>query len=135
MNTIQSLVGLIPKGENDTHLIFHSSYPRSKGVQSINSGTPKDKCTVNYKDVAQAIQLCIKEGHGCFTKIADMKSAFRNLPIGKQDWCLLVMKAKDPLDGKTYYFTDKYLPFGASISCSHFQQFSNCVEYIFLEKD
>ena len=32
--------------------------------------------------------------------------------------------------GKTYYFMDKCLPFGASISCSHFQRFSNAVEHI-----
>ena len=35
-----------------------------------------------------------------------------------------------PIDGKTYYFVDKCLPFGASISCSHFQRFSNAVRHI-----
>ena len=40
------------------------------------------------------------------------------------------MKAVSPLDGKTYYFVDKCLPFGASISCAHFQRFSNAVKHI-----
>ena len=40
------------------------------------------------------------------------------------------MKAVSPIDGKTYYFVDKCLPFGASISCSHFQRFSNAVGHI-----
>ena len=40
------------------------------------------------------------------------------------------MKAKSPLDGKTYYFIDKCLPFGASISCSHFQAFSDAIAHI-----
>ena len=40
------------------------------------------------------------------------------------------MKAVSPIDGKTYYFVDKCLPFGASISCSHFQRFSNAVKHI-----
>ena len=40
------------------------------------------------------------------------------------------MKAVNPLDGKTYYFVDKCLPFGASISCSHFQRFSNAIKHI-----
>ena len=63
-----------------------------------------------------------------------MKSTFRNLPIKKADWFLLVMKVKNPKDGKTYYFVDKCLPFGASISCSHFQRFSNCVAFLVKKK-
>ena len=63
-----------------------------------------------------------------------MKSAFRNLPIKPEDWMLLVMMAKSPKSGKTYFFVDKCLPFGASISCSHFQRFSNCVAFICFKK-
>ena len=59
-----------------------------------------------------------------------MKSAFRNLGISKKDWKYLVMKAVSPIDGRTYYFVDKCLPFGASISCAHFQRFSNAVKHI-----
>ena len=40
------------------------------------------------------------------------------------------MKAKSPIDGKIYYFLDKCLPFGGSISCSHFQRFSNALAHI-----
>ena len=29
-----------------------------------------------------------------------------------------------------YFFIDKHVPFGASISCSHFQQFSNALKSI-----
>ena len=43
---------------------------------------------------------------------------------------LLVMKAESPLDGKIYYFIDKCLPFGAAISCSHFQAFSDALAHI-----
>ena len=59
-----------------------------------------------------------------------MKSAFRNLGIKKKHWKFLVIKAKSPVDGKIYYFVDKCLPFGASISCSHCQRFSNAVRHI-----
>ena len=41
------------------------------------------------------------------------------------------MKAEDPFTGKVVYFVDKCLPFGASISCSHFQRFSNALKHIF----
>ena len=59
-----------------------------------------------------------------------MKSAFRNLGIKKEHWKFLVMKAVSPIDGKTCYFVDKCLPFRASISCAHFQRFSNAVKHI-----
>ena len=59
-----------------------------------------------------------------------MKSAFRNLGIKRKHWKFLIMKATNPMDGKTYYFVDNCLPFGASISCSHFQRFSNAVKHI-----
>ena len=59
-----------------------------------------------------------------------MRSAFRNLGILKSQWRFLVMKARSPVDGKFYFFVDKCLPFGASISCSHFQKFSDAVAHI-----
>ena len=54
---IQSPVGLVPKGmdKSETRLIFHLSYPR--GGKSINSETPKELCSVSYKDLVHAIQL------------------------------------------------------------------------------
>ena len=130
-NYIQSPIGLVPKdGDKDTRLIFHLSYPRGKFSKSVNSNTPPELCKVQYPDFNKAVQLCIKEGKSCHIAKSDMKSAFRNLGIRKSDWRYLVMKAVSPVDGKTYYFVDKCLPFGASISCSHFQRFSNAVKHI-----
>ena len=40
------------------------------------------------------------------------------------------MKARSPLDGLFYYFVDKCLPFGASISCALFQRVSNAIAHI-----
>ena len=127
---IQSPIGLVPKdGGKDTRLIFHLSYPRGKGT-SVNANTPEHICTVKYPDFIDAIQLCITEGKSCHIAKSDMKSAFRNLGIMRKHWRFLVMKATSPLDRKTYYFIHKCLPFGASISCSHFQRFSNAVRHI-----
>ena len=127
---IQSPIGLVPKdGGKNTRLIFHLSYPRGSGM-SVNENTPKEICSVKYPDFNEAIQLCINAGKGCKIAKSDMKLAFRNLGILRKDWKYLVMKAESPIDGKTYYFVDKCLPFGASISCSHFQHFSNAVGHI-----
>ena len=40
------------------------------------------------------------------------------------------MKAEDPETGETFYFIDMCLPFGASISCALFQEFSDSLQHI-----
>ena len=59
-----------------------------------------------------------------------MSSAFRQLRIRPDQWKYLIIMAKSPLDGKIYFFVDKCLPFGAAISCSHFQRFSDTIAHI-----
>ena len=56
---------------------------------------------------------------------SDFSAAFRHVPCSRDSWPWLVMKAICPLDGKTYFFVDKCLPFGSSISCAHFQAISD----------
>ena len=127
---IQSPIGLVPKdGGQKTRLIFHLSYPRST-QRSVNINTPRDLCTVKYKDFDYAIQLCIRHGAYCNLAKSDLISAFRHLCVRPEDWPLLVMKAVNPLDNLTYYFVDKCLPFGHAISCSLFQEISNAISHI-----
>ena len=131
-NFIQSPIGLVPKdGGKKTRLIFHLSHPRdsTKGI-SINNSTPKELCSVKYKEFDEAVRLCIKEGPNCAIGKSDMTSAFRHLAMKKKFWKFLIMKAQDPTSEKWYYFIDKCMPFGASISCSHFQRFSNAIAHI-----
>ena len=119
-------------------LIFHLSYPRKiKGIvvkKSVNANTPKELTSVEYPDFIEAIKLCLKAGKGCKIGKSDLKAAFRQLGIRKQDWALLIMKAKDPRDGLFKYFVDKCLPFGAAISCAHFQLFSEALSHIVATK-
>ena len=117
----------MPKAGGQTRFVFHLSWPEKN---SIDYHTPKEKCTVKYKDLDHAVHLLMQEGKGCFMTKSDMKSAFRNLPIRPQDWGWLVMMCKHPRNGKKYYFIDKALPFGSSFSCCHFQRFSDDVEAI-----
>ena len=127
---IQSPIGLVPKdGGKSTRLIFHLSYPRGRRC-SVNQNTPRELCKVQYPEFDAAVHLCIQAGIGCKLAKSDMTSAFRNLGIKKEHWYLLIMKAESPIDGKIYYSVDKCLPFGASISCSHFQKFSDAVAHI-----
>ena len=136
-NFIQSPIGLVPKdGGRKTRLIFHLSYPRNS-MRSVNSNTPQEKRSVHYKDFNDAVDLCFKilcHHKKCFLGKTDLVSAFRNLGIRPEDWPLLVMKARCPLDGKLYYFVDKCLPFGHAISCALFQMISDALEHIFRYK-
>ena len=131
-NYIQSPIGLVPKDNGTkTRLIFHLSHARNRelGV-SVNGFTPEDLTKVKYKTFEEAVQMCIKEGIGCYVGKSDMTSAFRHFGILKKHWKYLVMKAKNPMNKKWYYFVDKCMPFGASISCAHFQKFSDAIAHI-----
>ena len=135
-NYIQSPIGLVPKdGGKKTRLIFHLSYPR-KTSRSVNVNTPENFKKVSYCDFDQAIKICLREGRGCYLGKSDFSAAFRHLGIAKKYWKYLVMKAQHPLNNQWYYFIDKCLPFGAAISCAHFQAFSDAVSHIvtFLSK-
>ena len=98
---IQSPLGLVPKSNGDTRLIFHLSYPRDG--RSVNSEMPKKYCTVKYKDLDYAVKMCMREGRGCFLAKSGMLSAFRHSPIKRGEWMLLVMMAVNPQDHTKYY--------------------------------
>ena len=131
-NYIQSPIGLVPKDAGKkTRLIFHLSHPRDKTKGfSINGNTPQDMTKVKYKKFDDAIRLCLQEGIGCAIAKSDMSSAFRHFGMAKKWWKFLVMKAQNPNDHKWYYFVDKCMPFGASISCAHFQAFSDAIAHV-----
>ena len=128
---IQWPIGLVPKDNGTkTRLIFHLSYPRNSKNLSVNANIPKDKCTVKYKDFDAAVKCCIQEGIGCNISKSDMSMAFRNVPLDRDFWKYLVLKAQHRITLKWYYFVEKCLPFGASISCKLFQDFSDSIAHI-----
>ena len=130
-NFIQSQIGLVPKDDRKTtRLIFHLSYPQGKNSWLVNANTDKALCSVTYPSFDRAVQLCIAARKCCMTAKSDMTSAFRHLRIKKLHWKFLVMMAESPINKKIYFFVDKCLPFGSSISCAHFQEFSNAVAYL-----
>ena len=131
---IQSPIGLVLKDEGKkTRIIFHLSHPRD-GVSSVNAGIPKEKCSVRYPDFEEAVALCISVGKTGKIGKTDLSSAFRHVPMSKDSWPLLVMMAVCPLNNKIYYFVDKCLPFGSSISCSYFQKISDAIAAIVRHK-
>ena len=135
---IQSPIGLVPKAGGQTRLIFHLSYDFSNGNTSVNANTPKNICSVKYKDLDHAIDVCLKllKKHGSSPNLVvyfsktDLKSAFRVIPVFVNHRRWLLIMAVNPDNGKPMYFIDKCLPFGASISCTVFQSFSDALAHI-----
>ena len=140
-NFIQSPIGLVPKAGNQTRLIFHLSFDfgEENDRKSLNFHTPKDLCTVKYRDLDYAIEKCLQleelddlEGvlHDIFFSKSDLKSAFRILPLKISQFRWLCFKARNPMTKEFMYFFDKCLPFGASISCSLFTKFSDSLKHL-----
>lgn len=46
------------------------------------------------------------------TNFPDFSAAFRQVPIRKQDFRWLLMKAEHPLMGENFFFVEKCCPFG-----------------------
>ena len=143
-NFIQSPVGLVPKAGDDTRLIFHLSYKFPNGNESVNFWTPKDLCSVKYRDIEHAVANSLNliknrsnnvdQGsmpvEGIFSAKNDLLSAFRVLPLKASCYKWLVLMAYHPLTNKKFYFIDKNLPFGSRISCSHFQRVSDGLAWL-----
>ena len=68
--------------------------------------------------------------HQIYFAKSDLRSAFKILPILPTQRHLLIYKAKHPVSRKMYWFVEKTLPFGASISCAKFQLFSDSLRHI-----
>ena len=136
-NYIQSPIGLVPKGNDQTRLIFHLSYEFKSGKGSLNANTPSELCSVKYKDLDYAVLASLKmlnekdpDHRILFYSKSDLKSAFRILGLCKKSFKWLIMRATDPATNITYFFADKALPFGSSISCSLFQKFSDSLRHL-----
>ena len=121
-NLVISPLGLIPKSEPGKFRVIHDlSFPKG---ESVNSGIPKESCSVSYEDYDYLISLLTSVGQGCFIAKADIKAAFRIIPVHPSDYHLL---------GFTFaghYYYDKCLPMGCSISCKVFEQFSCALQWI-----
>ena len=140
-NYIQSPIGLVPKAQGKTRLIFHLSYRfEQSGNPSVNECTPREFCRVRYNDLDSAVEKSLKlinmiqDTLGVKPKLfygkSDLKSAFRIL-LGKPDnFWIFIMMAKHPITARIYYFVDKCMAFGHSISCALFQRFSNALAHM-----
>ena len=121
-NLIYSPVGMVPKKNwEEMRMITHLSFPHR---DSINSHMDPQDTKTQYQSFDCALHLVAKMGKAAYMSKGDVKSAFRIIPIRKQDWHLLGIKINDN------FYIDICLPFGASISCAIFEQAGNLLQWL-----
>ena len=122
LNNLQcSPIGLVPKRQPGTYrLIHHLSFPAG---QSVNDFIDHELCAVHYASFDTAVALLLHTGRDAWLAKADIKSAFRLLPVSPLDYDLLGFT----FGGLFYY--DKCMPMGCAISCSLFEKFSSFIEF------
>ena len=125
-NFVCSPLGLVPKKEiGEFRLIHDLSFPRG---DSVNSHIPEEFTSVSYQNIETVIELVQRFGFNCLMSKADIKDAFRLIPINPCDYHLLGFH----WNSKFYY--DMALPMGASSSCQLFENFSTALQWILMDR-
>jgi hypothetical protein len=80
--------------------------------------------SVKYVSFDDAIKLIQTAGRDCELAKCDIKSAFRLLPIHRENYCLVGFTFKNK------YYYDKAMPFGCSVSCATWEKFSTIIKMV-----
>lgn len=135
---IQSPITLIEKKGSTSNdpvercrLIYDLSWPHG---ESLNDYTPKEVKSVDYPSFDKAVQMCLKEGKGCYLSRTDCKSAFLMLPLAPDQFKWLVIMCPHPVTGRKFYFSVKTVCFGSGTSCFLYMKLSNALAHIFRTK-
>ena len=126
---VVSPIAAIPKKCPGKYRIIHDlTFP--KGSPSVNRETPREFAYVEYETVDDCARIVASLGHQSQISKADIASAFRILPVHKDDFHLLGFYWED-MGG---FFFDKMCAMGASCSCAHFEQLSKAIQWILIHK-
>ena len=114
-------LGVVPKKGNKWRMILHLSAPFGS---SVNDFISKESFSLQYSSVDDAVRFLVSLGPGARMAKADLKSAFRMVPVRPQDWELLGMRWQG-----AYYF-DTCLPFGLRSAPFLFNEYAEALQWI-----
>ena len=123
-NTVPHFVcplGVVPKDVTKWRVIRDASHGKEN---SLNAGIPEFAKVVSYPTFREVCLLVAKSGKNGYLFKIDLKSAYRQLPIHKDDWLLLGYYWKG------VYLIDTRMPFGISSACRSAQNFGKCIVFI-----
>ena len=114
--------GVIPKGKTGKwRLIVDLSSPEGA---SVNDGIDPCLCSLTYMMVDDAAQSVVGAGKGAFLAKADVKQAYRMVPVHPEDRLLLAILWDDSL------FVDSALPFGLRSAPKIFNALADALEWL-----
>ena len=114
------------KDSGGVRLILDLSQPRG---DSVNDGINPDEFRVSYTSVDEASRLIFAlGGRGALLAKADIKAAFKLIPVRADQWRLLGFK----WDGAYYY--QRALCFGSRSSPRIFADFADCLLALFQQR-
>ena len=117
-------LGVVPKKGGKWRMIMHLSAPRG---HSINDAIPKERYSLQYSSVDDAVALLFQAGRGALMAKVDLKSAFRMVPVRRADWRLLGVEWDNQI------YLDKCLPFGLRSAPYLFNQVAQALSWIMRE--
>lgn len=120
-----SPLALRQKDDGKQRLLHNLSAPYD--FSSVNLCIDDAHTKVTYSSIADATAI-IAEMPGCYLAKADIKSAFRLVPIRPSDYHLLGFS----FEGNFYF--DKCLPMGCRSSCMIFQRVSDALVHVLRER-
>lgn len=113
--------GLVPKKIRTFRLIHQLSYPAG---DSVNHFIDHKYCSVKYTSFVHAFEMLSTVGPSTLIACLDRKNAFRLLSVHPWDFQLPGYIILDKI------FVDKCLPFGCSLSCDTFENFSTFFKWL-----
>lgn len=123
---IVSPLGVVPKKEPGHYRLIHDlSFPKNN---SVNSHIDPSFSTVHYELLDVCVEKVRALGSGCFIAKADLKDAFRIIPIHPSNYRLL------GFTWNSAYYYDCMLPMGCSVSCAIFEELSSAIQWILTSK-
>ncbi len=115
--------GVIPKKSKPGHwrLIVHLSSPENA---SVNDGINKDMCSTSYITTDWVIDHILSLGRGTLMAKADIKQAYRMVPVHPDDRLLLGVQWQGEV------LVDKVLPFGLHSAPMIFTAIADALQWI-----
>ena len=105
-------------------LILNLSAPHNDHDISINGLIDRDKCSMSYIKIDDAIKIITQYGKSALLCKYDISDAFKSIPVKSDQWPLLCMKWKS-----SYYYYVR-LSFGCRLSPIIFDTLSRVICYI-----
>ena len=114
-------LGVVPKKDGGWRAICHLSAPTGT---SINDYIDPAQYTLHYCTIDSAIAIMNNLGPNALMGKIDLKNAFRQIPVRREDWHLL------GIQWQGMWYVDKCLPFGLRSSPALFNKLATAIEWI-----